>query len=181
MSKPVNTEPAPPRKGAPALSDDAFEASRLLLELIHVAYATRGSSPTDGYPPGSDPAHAGPAPSTHAVRAAIHVYQHGDRTVGELATGLGISYGWASRVISELETAGTVVRRPDPSDRRIVRVSLAPEAIAMVESAYRWRGEAVERALASLDADGRDAVTTFLRKVIDELVEAGQMRRPTQG
>jgi DNA-binding MarR family transcriptional regulator len=181
MPKPVNAVDSPPGRPRPPLSGDAFEASRLLLELIHVAYATRGSSPTDGDATGSGPAHVGPAPSTHAIRAAIHVYQHGDRTVGELASGLGISYGWASRVISELEATGMIVRRTDDADRRVVRVSLAPQAIVMVENAYRWRGEAVERALATLDADGRRAVTTFLRQVIDELAAAGQQRRSTAG
>ena len=181
MSKPVNADAAPPGEIRPRLSDDAFEASRLLLELIHVIYATRGSTPTDGFPLGPDQAHARQPPSTHAIRAAIHVYQNGDRTVGQLAAGLGISYGWASRVIRELEAAGMLVRRTDEADRRVVRVSLAPQAIAIVESAYRWRGEAVERALAVLDADGRRAVTTFLRQVIDELAAAGQERRQAAG
>src|SRR5512146_293994 len=168
MSKPVNAAaPVDSGRSAPPLSDDAFEASRLLLELIHVTYAARGSSPTDPYPADADPAHTRAAPSTHAIRAAIHVYQHGERTVGELAAGLGISYGWASRVISELEDAGMVVRHTSDTDRRVVRVTLTPEAIAMVENAYRWRGEAVDRALAPLDADGRRAVTAFLRRVVD--------------
>src|SRR5512135_2075633 len=100
MSKPVNTAAREgARPGAPSLSDAAFEASRLLLELIHVTYATRGTGSTDAYPADAVPVHGRPAPSTHAVRAAIHVYQHGEPTVGELAAGLGISYGWASRVI----------------------------------------------------------------------------------
>lgn len=177
MSKPVNTPASEGTgKGSPPLSDDAFEASRLLLELIHVTYASRGTGPTDAYPAEAVPAHGRPAPSTHAIRAAIHVYQHGERTVGELAAGLGISYGWASRVISELEDAGMVVRQTSETDRRVVRVTLTPEAIAMVENAYRWRGEAVERALASLDADGRRTVTAFLRRVVDELATAGRER-----
>jgi DNA-binding MarR family transcriptional regulator len=170
------------------LSADAFETSHLLLELIHVSYATRGtdaaeivgqgaSGPADVHVAGSGPR----APTTHAIRAAIHVYQHGQRSIGELASGLGISYGWASRVVTELEDAGLVARRPDADDRRVVRVSLTPEAIEMVESAYRWRGDAVERALTALDEDGRRAVRTFLRRITEELAAAAQERRPLAG
>jgi len=169
------------RAGADAgpFEADAFEASRLLLELIHVAYATRGVDATAAarWDMGPDAA----PPSTHAIRAAIHVHQHGERTIGELASGLGISYGWASRVVSGLETAGLAARRVDPDDHRVVRVSLTPAASDMVESAYRWRGDAVERALTALDEDGRRAVITFLRRVTHELATAARERRPLAG
>ena len=175
--------PAPPvaGPGPEPLSEDAFETSRLLLELIHASHATRDA---DAGPAGPGHDRRGSrcaAPSTHAIRAAIHVYQHGERTIGELAAGMGISYGWASRVVSELEASGTVARRADPDDRRVVHVALTPESVAMVESAYRWRGDAVERALAALDADGRRAVMTFLRRVTAELDTAGRERRSSGG
>jgi DNA-binding MarR family transcriptional regulator len=201
------------RRPAAAPPDDALETSRLLLELVHVIYATRaaeaetaagsgdhpererdnhpdreGTSPHDRLTPihgstasqGSTP-HLGssgarPAPSTHAIRAAVHVHQHGDRTIGELADGLGISYGWASRVVRELESGGLVERRVDPSDRRVVHVSLTPEASAMVERTYRWRGEAVQRALAGLSLRQREGVRAFLRSVTEELARRGQDR-----
>lgn len=175
MTRPVHRRTAAPTP----LSDDAFETSQLLLELIHAAYATRAAearTAATGEPGGREPGgpgHARSMPSTHAIRAAIHVYQHGERTIGELAAGLGISYGWASRVVSELESAGMVQRRPDPSDRRIVRVLLTPEAMDMVVRTYRWRGEAVERALAGLDARGRRTVADFLRRATVELSRMG--------
>ena len=172
-SRSRDSRPAP----APPLSADAFEISRQLIELIHVAYATRSADTAPAQrSTRSGPADVLRAPSDHAVRAAIYVYQHGDRTVGELAQGLGISYGWASRVVSELEETGHVVRQPDPGDRRVVHVSLTPAAADMVERAYRWRGDAVERALARLDDDGRRTVTTFLRDVTRELADAGRER-----
>ncbi len=160
------------------LSSDTFDTSRLLLELIHVAYTTRDSDA--GVAPRGRPG-AARTPSTHAVRAAIHVYQHGERTIGELASGLGISYGWASRVVSELAAEGLVSRRMDPDDRRVVRVSLTPGADQMVENDYRWRGDAVERALATLDQDGRRAVRTFLRRVTHELGAGAPEGRPKAG
>lgn len=160
--------------GAGRLSDEALETSKLLLELIHASYASRHAEGRPHGPLEGPSAEVRPAASPHAIRAAIHVYQHGERTVGELADGLGISYGWASRVVSELETAGLVTRRTDPADRRVVRVSLAPEAVEMVEDVYRWRGDAVARALETLDEPGRHAVQTFLRATIDELSRAAR-------
>ena len=161
-------------------SDDALEIGRLVLELIHVAY---GTSETDGggsAGAADEPGHAQAdrrIVSPHAIRAAIHVYQHGQRTVGELADGLGISMGWASRVVSELESSGMVVRSTDPVDRRVVHVSLTPQAIDVVERAYRWRADVIDRALEPLDAGGREAVRTFLRATVDELARAGRARR----
>lgn len=147
------------------ISADALETSQLVVEFLHVLQSAQG--PATAKAARAETAHANTM-SPHAVRAAIHLYQHGERTIGELATGLAVSLGWASRVVSELEGAGLVVRAQDPSDRRVVRVSMAREAMPMVERAYSWRGKAIERALDGLDADGRAAVLTFLRNAISE-------------
>lgn len=171
---PASVPPAPAALAAGPLSDDALETSKLLVELIHVVQASRASTTVGGRPHGAaapgDPHPGGSsAVSPQAIRASIHLYQHGPRTIGELAQGLGVSLGWASRVVSELEAAGLVTRSGDPADRRVVHVSLAPSAIAVVEEAYRWRGDAIERALNGLDAEGRAAVQAFLRRAIEEL------------
>ena len=171
------TPPAPARDRATdgrtqQPSDDASDVSQLLVELIHVVYATRDMDAAE-----ETSTHGGeplphPAVSAHAIRAAMHIGRHGSRTVGEIADGLGISIGWASRVVSELEASGMVVRTSDPGDRRVVRVSLSEEATDVVEHAYRWRAEAIDRALAPLDPAGRAAVRTFLRRAVDELPHA---------
>src|SRR5664279_2019982 len=134
------------------LSGETIETSRLLVEFLHAAYATRHeddaaevakagtSGGTSGETAAERHTRLPAALSTHAVRAAIHIYQHGERTVGQLASGLGISYGWASRVVEELENAGYAIRERDADDRRVVRVRLNPDKIEEVERAYQWRG-----------------------------------------
>ena len=155
-------------------SDAALETSRLLVEFLHAAYATRNADAAEG---GSDAAMTGRGQgtssdvSTHAVRAAIHVYQHGERTVGQLASGLGISYGWASRVVEELESTGYLIRERDNDDRRIVRVRLNPDKLEEVERAYEWRGLAVQAALEPLSESEQGAVRLFLRRVTELLRE----------
>jgi DNA-binding MarR family transcriptional regulator len=144
--------------------DEVFETSRLVVELLHAAHASRRAPAVEGH--GADPAGASETPaSDHAIRAAIHLYQHGDRTVGQLATGLGISRGWASRVADELVERGRAEREADPDDRRVVRLRLTERALAEIEQAYRWRGDVVAAALDGLDPSGRDAVRRFLREV----------------
>jgi len=147
-------------------SDGVLETSRLLVELLHAAYATRHLDAADTA--GAD----APAASSHAIRAAIHIHQHGERTVGQLASGLGISYGWASRVVEELEAYRYVIRERDPEDRRVVRVRLDPDALELVERAYRWRGHAVEDALEPLSESERDAIRVFLRRLTESLRES---------
>jgi DNA-binding MarR family transcriptional regulator len=178
------------------MSDESLETSKLLVEFLHVTYATRRQDPSaaggEGLGPESSTRRADDALTTeqpmsaHAVRAAIHIYQHGVRTVGQLSSGLGISYGWASRVVDELEAAHFIVREPDPSDRRVVRVRLDEAALERVERAYAWRGEAVSQALEPLTEGERTAVRTFLRRVIDLMREADPNRvaeqaAPTDG
>ena len=147
-----------------------------MLELIHAAYPSRGRGPIDA----SVPAHIvdGQPLSRGAIRASIQLYQRGAVSMGELAGALGMSNGWASRVVDELVRAGLVARSSDPLDRRIVHVALTPAATDFVASAYRWRGEAIERALGGIDPDGRAAIHRFLARAIEELQPASEARPP---
>jgi len=165
----------------------AVEISKLLAEVLQVGHVGRRGGPDSGSqtgvggrPDASDavasgiPAHAGQI-SSHVIRAAIHIYGNGPQTIGQLATGLGVSQGWASRLVDEMERAGYVARERDPGDRRVVRVSLVPAAVERVEKAYRWRGDAVEAALEGMSPRERAAVAGFLRRFVDEVkASAGQ-------
>jgi DNA-binding MarR family transcriptional regulator len=180
---------------AHVLSSETLETCRLLVDFLHAAYAARRESDLEGPgeiasgpydQPADDAPHSdsrsprkrGPSEaerrgsrlmSSHAVRAAVHVHEHGQRTIGQLAAGLGISYGWASRVVDELEAAHYVIRERDLYDHRIVRISLDPAAIEAVERAYRWHERDVREALEPLSDDERDAVRVFLREVTGRL------------
>lgn len=137
-----------------------LETSKLLVELLQEG--TPGwRSQTRGPAAGSL--------SPHAIRAAIHVYQHGTVTIGQLGDGLGISQGWASRLVDDMVRSGHLVRERDPDDRRVYRVRLSPIAVESVEHAYRWRGDAVEAVLADLSPEQRAGVRRFLRRFIDRL------------
>jgi DNA-binding MarR family transcriptional regulator len=165
----VNTQPpiAAVAAGAPASRDEVLETSRLVVELLHAAHASRRASEDAGDQPANhaDAAAGEAPPSPHSIRAAIYLYQHGEVTVGQMAAGLGISRGWASRVAEDLVARGRASRETDPDDRRVVRLRLTERSLAEIERAYRWRGDVVETALAEHGPGERAAIRRFLRRV----------------
>jgi DNA-binding MarR family transcriptional regulator len=161
---------------------DALEVSKLLVEVLQVGHMSRRSGQDAGGAPedatggfaaaGVAGAHAQAGPiASHVIRAAIHIYGNGPQTIGQLAAGISVSQGWASRVVDEMERAGYVERQRDPDDRRVVRVTLAPAAVERVERVYRWRGDAVEAALEGLSDADRAVVIGFLGRFIDAMRE----------
>ena len=165
---PDPTAPASDSAVPPSPEDEVLETSRLVLELIHAGHAAAGSV---HLVPGSERGHGldGPRVSRPAIRASIELYQRGQLTMGDLASALGMSAGWATRVVDELVSAGFAERITDPRDRRVVHVRLAAAAHDVAEGAYRWRSEAIGRALAGLDPAERRAVRVFLARAIEEL------------
>ena len=110
---------------------------------------------------------AAPSLSPHQVRVVMTLVKQPGRTISELAEAVGISLGWASRVVEELEATGHVQRERDPDDRRVVRVSLTPAVQAIAESTFRQRGQVVADALAALGPEEREAVRRFLERLAE--------------
>ncbi|MHC3471190.1 MarR family winged helix-turn-helix transcriptional regulator [Streptomyces sp. 7R007] len=57
-------------------------------------------------------------------------------TAGDLAARAHVTTGAVTGILNRLERAGYVTRRPDPADRRRVRVAARPEAEARVREVY---------------------------------------------
>ncbi|MFF8635000.1 MarR family transcriptional regulator [Streptomyces pilosus] len=70
-------------------------------------------------------------------------------TAGELAERVHVTTGAMTGILNRLERTGYVTRRPDPADRRRVRVAARPEAVARVRELY----EPYYARLAGLFAD----------------------------
>jgi DNA-binding MarR family transcriptional regulator len=182
---PVNDAADPPPAAAQPSGREALEIGRLLGEVLEVGHVGRRGGQAPAGPTtaveGAFTAHRGAGGpgggsnplASHVIRAAIFVYTHGPQTMGQLAAGLGISQGWASRVLDEMERAGYLERQRDPDDRRVVRVSLVPAAVERVERAYRWRGDAVESALEGMSPEERGAVRTFLLRFVEASRDPG--------
>ncbi|MCX4763328.1 MarR family transcriptional regulator [Streptomyces sp. NBC_01275] len=67
-----------------------------------------------------------------------YVLQAGENllTAGDLATRVQVTTGAVTGILNRLERAGYVTRRPDPEDRRRVRVAAVPSAVARVHAFY---------------------------------------------
>ena len=63
------------------------------------------------------------------------LWQDGTRTIGEIALRLKLPPNGITQVIDRLEKAGLVVRRRDPIDRRIIRIQLTAEGVALEDEA----------------------------------------------
>ncbi|MGW1750983.1 MarR family winged helix-turn-helix transcriptional regulator [Streptomyces sp. NPDC002092] len=67
-----------------------------------------------------------------------YVIEAGDNllTAGDLAARAHVTTGAVTGILNRLERAGYVTRRPDPTDRRRVRVAALPDAEARVREVY---------------------------------------------
>ncbi|MFJ3758878.1 MarR family transcriptional regulator [Streptomyces sp. NPDC090080] len=70
-------------------------------------------------------------------------------TAGDLAARAHVTTGAVTGILNRLERAGYVTRRPDPDDRRRVRVAAVPDAVGRVGAVYAGH----YRGLADLFAD----------------------------
>ncbi|GAB2874454.1 MarR family transcriptional regulator [Streptomyces deserti] len=57
-------------------------------------------------------------------------------TAGDLATRAHVTTGAVTGILNRLERAGYIARRPDPTDRRRVRVAAEPAAVARIREVY---------------------------------------------
>jgi DNA-binding MarR family transcriptional regulator len=134
-----------------ALSADAYAVSEALIRIVLAEQALGGGPAADMAP--------------HEIRLAVHLLRLDSATVGELAAAVGISLGWASRIVDRMDAAGHVVRSRDTADRRLVHVRLSDRGRQEIAEAYDWRGQVVERALRGLTAEQREATIQFLQQL----------------
>ncbi|EFE68476.1 MULTISPECIES: MarR family transcriptional regulator [Streptomyces] len=57
-------------------------------------------------------------------------------TAGELAERVHVTTGAMTGILNRLERVGYITRRPDPADRRRVRVAAQPDAVVLVRKLY---------------------------------------------
>jgi DNA-binding MarR family transcriptional regulator len=89
------------------------------------------------------------------LSALVTVEQHGPLRLSELARREAVTAPTMSRVLAALDDQGLVIRTPDPSDARGVRIVLSEEGAARLAEVRSHRTALVARRLARLDADQR--------------------------
>jgi DNA-binding MarR family transcriptional regulator len=105
------------------------------------------------------------------IRALMYLEQHlgGTGSVGELAKGLVLTLGWASRIAEALAWDGLVDCVRDKRDRRLVHVKLTEKGVstACVLSAS-LKGPVVT-ALGEMQPEQRKVIRKFLQRFTTEL------------
>lgn len=87
----------------------------------------------------------------------------------ELARATQLTSGAMTTRIDHLEERGLVARRPDPEDRRGVRVTLTREGVALIDRAIHTRLMAAETSVKALDVAERAVLERGLRKLLIDL------------
>ncbi|MEP1123243.1 MAG: MarR family transcriptional regulator [Ilumatobacter sp.] len=104
------------------------------------------------------------------VAVLATLWRHGDSTIGQIAEHEHVQPPSASRIVSNLEVQGLVVRRPDGVDRRRVLIGLSPsgeEYLAGVRRAgTSWLGSRLAR-LADDDLARLGAALPVLERLLE--------------
>jgi DNA-binding MarR family transcriptional regulator len=124
---------------------------------------------------------ADPAGPGFALQGVMRIIgEAGELRATELAARLGIGPAGLSRHISELETAGYVVRRPHPEDGRAFLISLSGQGVEHMRAEVARRSASLQQVLADwTDAEARTAAEILQR--LTASLEAGlQELKPGQ-
>lgn len=95
----------------------------------------------------------------------------GEVSAGDLARASGLTTGAITGVIDRMERGGFVTRRPDPNDRRKVRVAPVPEAAERVGLHYAEMQTAMNALLARYEASELAVLHGFFRGVETVMTE----------
>lgn len=111
-----------------------------------------------------------------------YVLEAGDDllTAGDLAARAHVTTGAVTGILNRLERAGFVTRRPDPTDRRRVRVAAVPSAVTRVQSLYAPYHSRLADLFADCTTDEIAVLTswfthtgTLMTRYLEELRSAG--------
>ncbi|MFI2431785.1 MarR family transcriptional regulator [Streptomyces sp. NPDC018693] len=95
-----------------------------------------------------------------------YVIQAGENllTAGDLATRVHVTTGAVTGILNRLERAGWITRRPDPADRRRVRVAAEPEAVARAFALYAPYYERLNALFADYSPDEIAVLTDWFTR-----------------
>ena len=94
-------------------------------------------------------------------------------TPAELSEEVGLTRSAMTSALDALEAFGHTVRRPHPTDRRMVAISLTPSGRAFIQRHLPERYQRVHRIVSHLSKDERDRQLHTYAKVL-EFLAAGK-------
>ena len=100
------------------------------------------------------------------LRALSAIGKRESARVSELGEDLGIGLAAASALADRMTRRQLIVRRPDPDDRRIVRLELSSRGRHLLERLERDRTEHFGKLIARMTPAERGALATTLRAFV---------------
>ncbi|WP_144722620.1 MarR family winged helix-turn-helix transcriptional regulator [Cellulosimicrobium sp. TH-20] len=119
--------------------------------------ARRGSARTTG--------DGGPGLGSAAAGVLLHLAAHPGATIGEVTAALQASPAGTSGLLARMERADLVRRRPDPDDRRTVRLDLTPTGTAALDDVRAALAELNDRLTEGFTPDELATVARWLEHV----------------
>jgi len=102
--------------------------------------------------------------STSQLRTLRFLEAEGGAWIGDIASGLGISYPAATKAVDRLYERGLAERIRDGSDARRIRVGLTARGFEVLGDVTKVRLKRLETALEGLDAAGLAALLEAFSK-----------------
>lgn len=102
-----------------------------------------------------------------------NLYRNAEISQQDLARKLLVGRSNLSMLLPQLEKRGLVIRRSDPHDRRVLRLSLTAEGLTLTEQALRIQSELVERTMSVSSPEECDLVGSVMTRMIQELTSPG--------
>ena len=111
--------------------------------------------------------HADSGLSPSQLSALVAIERQGSMTLGELAAHESVAPPTITGVVARLEADGNVVREPDATDRRVVRVTATPQGRAVVVRTRERKDAWLTQRVTELGADDLERLADAL-----EVIEA---------
>jgi DNA-binding MarR family transcriptional regulator len=113
----------------------------------------------------------GPAMTATQRIALVELFESGPTRLNVLADRLGVSAPTASRAVDVLDNLDLVERRPDPDDRRALRIELTPAGEQLLDERKARAAVAFEPAAAVLSEEERTTLIELLERMTAALDE----------
>jgi DNA-binding MarR family transcriptional regulator len=108
---------------------------------------------------------SGLTPSQLSALSAVH--NHGPLTLGELADHERVAPPSISKCVAKLEADGLLARAPDPTDRRVSRVSVTKAGRGLIAETRERKTAWLTGRIAGLDRAERDRLAAALDALDD--------------
>ncbi|HET7267315.1 MAG TPA: MarR family transcriptional regulator [Oleiagrimonas sp.] len=103
------------------------------------------------------------------VHALKHLRRLGPVSAGELARSLGHDAGAMTRLLDQLEDKGYLKRKPDPKDRRALRIELTAAGKTLCRNLDGCSERVLDAAQTSLDSNEREHLIDYLQRILATL------------